>query len=658
MQRVLVALVLVCTACSGPVVHIEGDTVKLDLADDAAFFDAPFPHLGRQREDGTVRVRDFPTPQEPGVLIDLLRALDESPAGIGQSPAVYLPFDVALDEQSLPTPAESLSPDSPVQLVNVDAASADWGRRTPVRVSFKAAAETYSAPFVLVVLPEPGFVLAPHTRYAVWLTDGVLTQDGAPLGAPLALQQRKAGALDDDGRFWRGVDDALLLWRREGRDDDALRALTVFDTGDPLAPTRALRDAVRALPPPTPRNLTLLQEHDTFCVIAGEVELSLWQQGRRPYGAVGGDIVTDDHGGPVQTGREWVRFALSVPRAEAVGRPMPATGWPLLLYAAGQGGSYTQFVDRGTFAEQEATPGRGPALYLAHAGIAALSIEAPLVGPRHPSGDDSGLQFFDPSNPVAFRDNPRQAAADFFTLARLPPGLSVPHALCPGSAGPHTFDPDQVLFWGHSTGATVGGLVLGLEDDIAAGMLSGVGGGWFYNLTIKEQPLDFGALVKVILEYDEGDDVDLFDPAVQFAQMLWEPIEPMNAARAFSRVDDQGRVHDVLVQQGVIDGYFLPPAVNALAVAGDLTRVGPAQEQSLDEALALNRAARATLPAGVAAIQQFVPPGDVDGHHVPFENPEAKHAWRCFFETRVATGRAAALAAPAPDGLAPCPALE
>ena len=106
-----------------------------------------------------------------------------------------------------------------------------------------------------------------------------------------------------------------------------------------------------------------------------------------------------------------LRFSLSVPEASAC--PMPAAGYPIVLYAHGTGGDYRSYVADGT----------GPALTSPHAwrpwaSTRSSRARAPARcrGPRRPR---SGSIFFNFKNPVAARTNGRQSAIDEVQRARL-----------------------------------------------------------------------------------------------------------------------------------------------------------------------------------------------------------------------------------------------
>src|SRR5439155_21503580 len=115
----------------------------------------------------------------------------------------------------------------------------------------------------------------------------------------------------------------------------------------------------------------------------------------------GGEIVVGSDGIAVVQRIEPMRFALTIPAGAT-----PATGWPICIYAHGTGGDWQSFVDDGT------------ALRLAQQGIAVISTDQVLHGPRNPGGDPE-VSFFNFGNPLAGRDNALQGAADAWSQMRL-----------------------------------------------------------------------------------------------------------------------------------------------------------------------------------------------------------------------------------------------
>ena len=102
-----------------------------------------------------------------------------------------------------------------------------------------------------------------------------------------------------------------------------------------------------------------------------------------------------------------MRFALTVPTRHRSHRP------------AGRSAS-TSTVPVAT---TRRTIGDGTAGRLAAQGIAVISTDQVLAGPRDPAGTDPGVAFFNFGNPLAGRDNALQGAADAWSQMRLAFGL-------------------------------------------------------------------------------------------------------------------------------------------------------------------------------------------------------------------------------------------
>jgi hypothetical protein len=122
-----------------------------------------------------------------------------------------------------------------------------------------------------------------------------------------------------------------------------------------------------------------------------------------------------------------MRFALTVPPGA-----VPVSGYPLCIYSHGTGGDFESFIDDGT------------ARALALQGIAVISTDQVLHGPRNPAGNPE-VDFFNFANPFAGRDNSLQGAADAWSQMRLAQGMSFVDGV-----RTITFDPTKIYFFGHS----------------------------------------------------------------------------------------------------------------------------------------------------------------------------------------------------------------
>lgn len=386
--------------------------------------------------------------------------------------------------------------------------------------------------------------------------------------------------LDPDGRFF----EAPFPTAARERDDRTLDVSDFPTRGNALAATYV--DALVRLAEGYSRNagfwFPLSGELDPVSLPAApdaarsfdSVEVPLYQRGAKPY-LEDGDIAYDALGAPLEQGTESIRVALAVPR-----QPMPAAGYPLLFHVPGSGGSYLAIIDRG------GVQGAGLASVLAPRGLGALGVEANHTGPRHPSGDTTGFHFYDVFNPISWRDNHRQQAAEFEVLARLARELRLPGALVPeANAAELRFDPGAFLLHGHSTGSVVGASILAQSDSFRAGVLTGAGGSWLYNLVLKQSPPS-AELARRFLTYRDDDEVDELDPVLQLAATLWDPVEPMNQAPLWAK-DGAVRTQaaSVLLVEGILDTYYVPRMVNALATAAQLDAASPLVDSSLAERL-------------------------------------------------------------------------
>src|SRR5262249_55965404 len=134
-----------------------------------------------------------------------------------------------------------------------------------------------------------------------------------------------------------------------------------------------------------------------------------FQSGEVPYhNPPDGEIKVGSDGVAIVQLMEPMRFALTVPNGA-----VPPGGFPIAIYSHGTGGDFKSFIDDGTAAALNAQ------------GLAVISTDQVLHGPRNPSGNEE-TDFFNIANPYAIRDNVLQGAADAWSQLRLAQGLSIP----------------------------------------------------------------------------------------------------------------------------------------------------------------------------------------------------------------------------------------
>lgn len=635
-----------------------------NLGDDADFWDCPFPIEHMRRADRTVRYDRFPNRSGNWLTQMYLDQADRAAEGFARAGAIHFRFDGPIADENLPgTWRHSLSDDCPVLLINIEPGSADYGRRVPLTAQWRMPMGTYLPRFVLTLLPYQGTPPAAGELHAAI----VRTSLGDAYGRPLAIDPQFAAAMAGnwpEGEF-AALDQpafaALGNYLAEGSlavEDVAVA--TVFRPGDPVARMQKLRSTVAALPTPEIRDVKLLADYPTYYVLEAETTLPIYQDGSRPYYDQGGRIHFDDNGDPIFVWWEKVRFSVSIPKAT-----MPADGWPLLFYGNGGGGSYTQVFDRAPGAEE--IPGEGPGKLLAHRGIACLDIEMALVGPRHPLGNTMDIEFANPLNSIAFRDNIRQAAADYIYLLKVARVLTIDPSLAPeadpGAAESFFFDADNFLYWGQSTGASVGDVLLGVEGAYRAALLTGAGVSWIYNLVYKESPLPIGLVLDWVLNADDWSE---YHPLASVFQTTCDGAEAANFAPHWIHRPTAGsRPRDILLIGGYKDTYFPPPMIEGLAVAAGLDLGGEqVQPYSIDALETLAGRGAVLLPAAgnIATDQgqatgiwlQVDTPVNLDGHYVAFNLESVMYQWSCFFASAVEGGQATVYP-PQGDAYASCP---
>jgi hypothetical protein len=398
-----------------------------------------------------------------------------------------------------------------------------------------------------------------------------------------------------------------------------------------------------------------------------------YQQGTAPY-STGGNWVLD--GGPVLQGTQEANFVVTVPQ-----RPMPPQGYPLVVFSRTGGGGNRPLVDRGTQATPGGpaiTPGSGPALFYALAGWAGTSIDGPLGGLRNPTGDPGAEDdlIFNIGNPPDLRDNIRQSALELALTAHLMDGIQIDASNCPGAAtpdgGPVFFDPHHQAVAGHSMGATISPLALAMEPRFLAGIFDGEGGSWIENVIYKQNPLVVLPFAELAVNDPSGYTMTAFDPILSLLQWVGEPADPPIYNPLIVRRPGSTPARHVLMFQGIVDTYILPPIANASSLSFDLDQAGAVLDATspgevaytpLDSLLDLSGGSVIPLPAQgnrvagdgttvTAVVIQHLGDGIDDGHEEMFQTDPPKHQYRCFLQSLL-TG----VPKVPPDGAAtdPCP---
>jgi pimeloyl-ACP methyl ester carboxylesterase len=278
-----------------------------------------------------------------------------------------------------------------------------------------------------------------------------------------------------------------------------------------------------------------------------------WQGNPSPLDA-GSRFLTRFNPVPVPTETLQIPVLVTVPNANSAGGGVkPASGkWPALIFEHGISRNRTDmlavadsFADSGFVVVAIDLPLHGltdptSPLYASGANplYAGLSLPATgsiertfdldvmnnTTGAPAPDGqiDASGASFLNLTSILTTRDNLREAAADLITLTRSLPNMN----LDSDPAG--DIDPAAIHFLGHSLGAIVGGVFLGVasQADVGTATLAMPGGGLPYLL--RDSPT-FGPRIVAGLEA-QGlmPGTTLFEQFFRDAQTIVDAGDPLN----------------------------------------------------------------------------------------------------------------------------------
>jgi hypothetical protein len=645
----LLLVVLSCASPSGSA----GVSVRMHF-DRAGLFDAPFPSDDLVRDDGTIAIDAFPNPG--GVLVvEQGKALLASDArGFAENGGVFFTLSGAIDPDRLPDVAATTSATASAFLVGVTPGEPDYLVRYPVTVRFEVDGGPFGAPDMLSMLPLQGVPLRPKTTYAA-----VVTRD---LGVePSTEMTAIAGGTRPAAMPPRAFDEyrtALEAITQGGVARGDVAGLAVFTTDDP---TTRLGDVIRdMLARPLPAPSTPFVRTDLFpdfCTYTATLPMPDYQAGAPPYDFAdsGGAWTFDAAGKPILQRTEDAALVVTIPRA-----PMPPNGWPIVHFVRTGGGGTRPLVDRGPQAMTGGPalePGTGPALWFAKAGFAGASVDGPHEDIRDLTHGNEDYEIFNIFNAPALRDNIRESAAEYALFAHVLASLQLDVSDCPG-ATPSTarFDASKIALMGHSMGSTIAPLVLSAEPLYRAAVLSGAGASWIENIVWKQQPLDVRSVFELLLGYrSAGRALEENDPVLTLFQWAEEPADPLVYTRAMADGSAGVSPPHVLMEQGIVDHYILPPIANATSLSLRLDLVDPPLDATNDELtaagtptleseLAYSKRSQIALPVsgnrvatgGVHVTTVVVQhPGDgvEDGHEVVFQTDPPKREYRCFLQT-------------------------
>lgn len=624
------------------------------------FFDHPWPSDLRL-ENGKVKLSNFPNPRWSGNIASYIQYMDGVLDGFSPAAAGFVRFSGGVEVARFPQPEDTLNSDSSVQLIDIDPASPEYGQRHPVSLRFRAQSGVYYQSNTLAFMPSPGFPLRGHTRYAFVVTDALRDVNSAPIlkSQDLAEALGEAPASDAASEAAKAaLEPAVVEIEKAGVDRKKIIHLAVFTTNDPTGELFAVRDHLRAntpAPDVIPESWHIVGSTDESAEYIGMYgPTPNYQKGKLPYlnPRDGGDF-NFVGGVPTVVDTYDLRFSLTIPTSADC--PIPKNGYPIALYAHGTGGNFRSYVHDGT------------AWSLAKKCIASMGIDQIFHGrrPGAPLPDDENgesLRFFNVDNVLAARTSNRQSALDEVQRARLftekkiqiPAGISV-------WGTPVGFDPSRVMFFGHSQGGLNGPLFLAADDQALGGVLSGSGAIMSITLTEKTEPApSVATIVKTVMlglrEEPEYSEVDMFHPALSFAQMLVDVTDPIHYARHLINEPRPGMKPKSIYMtvgiddQGNGDSYSPPQGIEMHAVAMGLPLITNSQQHPIPEMLWTRGPGVITLPPkmgdpvtglkqnlaqmqATGGIAQWAPAPNSDGHFVVFRVAGAREQAAWFIHT-------------------------
>lgn len=592
--------------------HRSGEVERTDE------FLLPWPNDLARDAQGRVDLDAFPHEGVHTLVRQYLRTFDRRLGGFSLQAAVYFRFTGGVAPSSLPQRgAQSLEAGSTLQLIDIDPASPDRGRRVPVQWYFREHATRYWPAHTLAVAPTFGHPLRSRTRYALAVTTDLRGPGGSRFVRDADLDAVLSGRSDVDAVTTAAR--ALYLPAVEalgaaGVPASRVLSLAVFTTQDAVSEMfRAVDWLRREGPTPTLQGkLSEPEAREFFTVLRGHYGPNpVFQAGESPYSQIGsGDFALGADGTPTVQRSESIRFAVTLPRT-----PMPPNGYPVAIYAHGTGGDAESFI-------RDNTAGT-----LAAQGVATLGFDQIFHGERAAAGTSPELAFFNFGNPSAGRTNNRQATLDLVQCGRFVRGL---RAMIAREGGPQElrFDGGNVFFFGHSQGGLNGPLWLAAEDGARAAVLSGAAGNIAISLLEKVEPIDIPAFINSLLLLERNvpgvpDELVPLHPIASLLQLIIDPSDPVSYGRYILREPRAGNTAKHVFQtQGFIDRYAPPAGIAALALSIGLPLAEPVLHEepgwSLLNELSPTLPLTGNVSGRTAAWMQFDAPSGVDGHFVIF----------------------------------------
>jgi len=602
------------------------------------FYRLPFPNDIRI-SGGRVDLSGHPRPELDvvgNVIKTLIEQAEADISGFGTHQAGFFRFNEFPDPDSV-----TISGDSPVlSLVNITPESRNYGRRTSLSWSATDGRGSFICNNWLAVRPLWSQAFEHGSTYATIITDGIRSRNGDRPVQSDDFTLMMNGREPEDQELvaaWDAYAPLRTYLLDVGVPSGTIMAAAVFTIDDPDQPIDGISAALDLLDPPTNDELVLCsqgatspcddgldgEDHVRGCFTESEdhfeihttVEIPVFQVGEPPYLEQDGGLLFDDGGVAILQRTEPVCTTITVPKTSS----MPAEGWPVVVYAHGTGGNFRGHVDE-------------LGSELSEMGYATIGYDGVQHGNRRGDSTDppDGL-FFNFINPRASHGNVLQGAVDVLSYGRFAETFSVAGADSP-TTGIIRFNPANLVFFGHSQGGTVGSIAAAADHSYAAIVLSGTGGGLLLSLLEKSEPVDIASGISLVLQESTSE----FHPVLNLIQMYFEQVDPLNyAARIIRQRPEEAAVPSLFQTFGIGDSYTPDRSIEALSGVLGLSILTPVIDDygrpEIDPPVSGNVADG----AATAAIGQYQPAENEDGHFVIFDNDDAHAQLMGFLETLV-----------------------
>ena len=464
---------------------------------------------------------------------------------------------------------------------------------------------------------------------------------------------------------------ALAAITKSGVAPSDVAALSVFTTDAPFVQMTKVVTDILAQPRPAPdKPFTKTDDFADYCVYATTIHMPDYQGGTPPFTSTGGAWTFDASGNPVVQRHEEANLFVTIPRTA-----MPQAGYPTVVFINTGAGGSRPIVDRGTqpaTGSAAVTPGTGPAMEFARVGYAGIQVDGPLDGLRNTTDGNEDFLIFNVFNPPALRDSVRESAVEASSSSRTSWTTSRSTRATARARGEPRLDPTHLAIMGHSMGASILPSRWRSSRALHAAILSGCGSSWIDNVMYKEQPLDVLNALTLLTNYEAlGLTLTDHDPVLTLFQWAAEAADSQ-ILRAAPAPRAARRVHPphLLMVQGIVDHYIMPPIANAFTASTGLDLVGPELDTATPEIASLIPIS-ATFPISgrsaiaypatanvdgktTAVVLQAPSDGVEDGHEVLFQTEPPKYQYKCFLASLL-TGTPVVLDGTGKTDDSPCP---